>query len=50
MRKDKPVISNTDIFFCFNNNVSILYNNSVFEEEKKTPNVMAFNPTTTTTL
>jgi hypothetical protein len=29
MRKKKPVISNTDKFFCFNNNVSNLYNNSV---------------------
>jgi hypothetical protein len=29
MRKKKPVISNTGKFFCFNNNVSNLYNNSV---------------------
>jgi hypothetical protein len=29
MRKRKPVISNTDKFFCFNNNVSNVYNNSV---------------------
>jgi hypothetical protein len=27
MRKNKPVISNTGKFFCFNNNVSNLYNN-----------------------
>jgi hypothetical protein len=27
-----PVISNTDKLFCFNNNVSNLYNNSVFEK------------------
>ena len=31
MRKKKPVISNTGKFFCFNNNVSNLYNNNVFE-------------------
>jgi hypothetical protein len=31
MRKKKPVISNTGKFFCFNNNVSNLYNNSVVE-------------------
>ena len=31
MRKKKPVISNTGTFFCFNNNVSNLYNNSVVE-------------------
>ena len=29
MRKKYPVISNTGKFFCFNNNVSNLYNNSV---------------------
>ena len=29
MRKKKPGISNTGKFFCFNNNVSNLYNNSV---------------------
>jgi hypothetical protein len=29
MREKKPVISNTGKFFCFNNNVSNLYNNSV---------------------
>ena len=29
MRKKKPVISNTGKFFCFNDNVSNLYNNSV---------------------
>jgi hypothetical protein len=29
MRKKKPVISNTGKLFCFNNNVSNLYNNSV---------------------
>ena len=29
MRKKKPVISNTGKFFCVNNNVSNLYNNSV---------------------
>jgi hypothetical protein len=29
MRKKKPIISNTGKFFCFNNNVSNLYNNSV---------------------
>ena len=29
MRKKKPDISNTGKFFCFNNNVSNLYNNSV---------------------
>ena len=32
MRKKKPVISNTRKFFCFNNNVSNLYNNSVVEK------------------
>jgi hypothetical protein len=32
MRKKKPVISNTGKFFCFNNNVSNLYNNSVVEQ------------------
>ena len=32
MRKKKPVISNTDKLFCFNNNVSNLYNNSVVEK------------------
>ena len=32
MRKRKPVISNTGKFFCFNNNVSNLYNNSVVEK------------------
>jgi hypothetical protein len=31
MRKKKPVISNTGKFFCFNNNVSNLYNNGVVE-------------------
>jgi hypothetical protein len=35
MRKNKPVISNTGNFFCFNNNVSNLYNNSVFEKKPK---------------
>jgi hypothetical protein len=30
--KKKPVISNTVKFFCFNNNVSNLYNNSVVEK------------------
>ena len=30
--KKKPVISNTGKFFCFNNNVSNLYNNSVVEK------------------
>ena len=30
--KKKPVISNTGKFFCFNNNVSNLYNNSVVEQ------------------
>ena len=29
MREKKPVISNTGKFFCFNNNASNLYNNSV---------------------
>jgi hypothetical protein len=29
MRKKKPIISNMGKFFCFNNNVSNLYNNSV---------------------
>jgi hypothetical protein len=29
MRKKKPAISNTGKFFCFNNSVSNLYNNSV---------------------
>jgi hypothetical protein len=29
IRKKKPVISNTGKLFCFNNNVSNLYNNSV---------------------
>jgi hypothetical protein len=32
MRKKKPVISNTGKFFCFNDNVSNLYNNSVVEK------------------
>ena len=32
MRKKKPVITNTGKFFCFNNNVSNLYNNSVVEK------------------
>ena len=32
MRKKKPVISNTGKFFCFNNNVSNFYNNSVVEK------------------
>ena len=32
MRKKKPVISNMVKFFCFNNNVSNLYNNSVVEK------------------
>ena len=32
MRKKKPVISNTGKFFCFNNNVSNLYNNSVVDK------------------
>jgi hypothetical protein len=32
MRKKKPVISNTGKFFCFNNNASNLYNNSVVEK------------------
>ena len=32
MRKKKPVISNTGKFFCFNNNVSNLYNNTVVEK------------------
>ena len=32
MRKKKPVISNTGKFFCFNSNVSNLYNNSVVEK------------------
>jgi hypothetical protein len=32
MRKKKPVISNTGKFFCFNNIVSNLYNNSVVEK------------------
>ena len=31
IRKKKPVISNTGIFLCFNNNVSNLYHNSVVE-------------------
>ena len=30
--KKKPVISNTSKFFCFNNNVSNLYYNSVVEK------------------
>ena len=42
MRKKKPVISNTGNLFCFNNNVSNLYNNSVVEKT----NGMAFNSTT----
>ena len=41
--KKKPVISNTGNFFCFNNNVSNLYNNIVVEKT----NGMTFNPTTT---
>ena len=36
----KAVISNTCNFFCFNNNVSNLYNNSVVEKT----NGMTFNP------
>jgi hypothetical protein len=32
MRKKKPAISNTGKFFCFNNNASNLYNNSVVEQ------------------
>ena len=32
MRKKKPVISKTGKFFCFNNNVSNLYNKSVVEK------------------
>jgi hypothetical protein len=32
MWKKKPVISNTGKFFCFNNNVSNLYNNSVVDK------------------
>ena len=32
MRKKIPAISNTGKFFCFNNNVSNLYNNSVVEK------------------
>ena len=32
MRKKKPVISNTDKLFCFNNNVYNLYNNSVVDQ------------------
>jgi hypothetical protein len=32
MRKKKSVISNTGKFFCFNDNVSNLYNNSVVEK------------------
>ena len=43
MRKKKPVISNTDNFFCFNSHVSNLYNNSVVEKT----NGMTFNPTET---
>ena len=34
MRKKKPVISNTGNFFCFNNKVSYLYNNSVVEKNQ----------------
>jgi hypothetical protein len=33
IRKKKPVKSNTGNFFCFNNNVSNLYNNSVVEKK-----------------
>jgi len=43
MRKKKPVIFNTGNLFCFNNNVSNLYNNSAVEKT----NGMTFNPTTT---
>jgi hypothetical protein len=32
MWKKKPVLSNTGKFFCFNNNVSNLYNNSVVDK------------------
>jgi hypothetical protein len=32
MRKKKPVISNTGKFFCFNNNVYNVYNNSVVDK------------------
>ena len=39
----ETVISSTVKFFCFNYNVSNLYNNSVVEKI----NGMAFNPTTT---
>ena len=43
MRKKRPVISNTGNLFCFNNNVSNLYNNSAIEKTNGT----TFNPTTT---
>ena len=34
MQKKRPVISITGNFFCFNNNVSNLYNNIVVEKNK----------------
>ena len=34
MRKKRPVITITGNFFCFNNNVYNLYNNSVVEKNK----------------
>jgi hypothetical protein len=43
MRKKKPVISNTGKFFCFNNNVSNLYNNSVVEKIYAIPYFYTFN-------
>jgi hypothetical protein len=39
----REAASNTDNFFCLNNNVSNLYNYSVVEKT----NGMTFNPTTT---
>jgi len=38
MQKKKPVISNTANFFCFNSNVSNLYNNDVLIIKKSREN------------
>jgi hypothetical protein len=53
MRKKKPVISNTGKFFCFNNNVSNLYNNSVVAKiftllMFRKPNMTTINKNNTT--
>jgi hypothetical protein len=46
MRQKKPLISNTGNFFCFNSNVSNLYNKGDVEKT----NGMTFNQTTTSKL